>query len=116
MAERVAIAAQHLRQALTTLVHHLARYASPADQRVTLQVVGDAALVTLRADGMALTADEAAALFEPFGRAARGDGNGLALYVVRTLVVASGGQVGVAGDTGTTVFWVRLPLAHSSRP
>ena len=46
----------------------------------------------------------------------RSDRNGLALYVVRTLVVASGGQVGVAGGSpadgpASTVFWLRLPLA-----
>jgi signal transduction histidine kinase len=110
---------RHLRQALTTLLTHVLRYVSPSDRTVALQVVSGAALVTVRATGVSLTAHEAAALFEPFGSAARGDGNGLALYVVRTLVVASGGQVGVAGDsdlsadvpTGNTVFWVRLPLA-----
>ena len=101
----------HLRQALTALLQHVLRYAGPSDQKVVLQVVGGAALLTVRASGVQLTADEAAALFEPFGAAARGDGNGLALYVVRTLIVASGGQVGVAGDTGATVFWARLPLA-----
>jgi signal transduction histidine kinase len=106
---------RRLQQALAALLGHVLRYAAPADQQVTLQVVAGAALLTFRADGVRLTAQEAAALFEPFGSAARGDGNGLALYVVRTLVVASGGQVGVAGaadgDADATVFWVRLPLA-----
>ena len=106
----------HLRQALASLLQHVQRYTGPADQTVALQVVGGHALLTVRAAGLLVTADEAAALFEPFGAAARGDGNGLALYVVRTLVVASGGQVGVAGDSaadgsGATVFWVRLPVA-----
>jgi signal transduction histidine kinase len=102
---------QHLRQAVTALLNHVLRYVGPSERTVALQVVHGGALVTVRADGVSLTAGEAAALFEPFGSAARGDGNGLALYVVRTLVVASGGQVGVAGDQGSTVFWVRLPLA-----
>lgn len=107
---------QRLQQAVAALLRHVLRYAGPADQTVALQVVAGAALITVRAAGVRLTAQEAAALFEPFGSAARGDGNGLALYVVRTLVVASGGQVGVAAtDAGTgtdaTVFWVRLPLA-----
>jgi signal transduction histidine kinase len=102
---------RQVRQALQALLNHVLRYAAPGDQRVGLQVVSGAALLTLRADGVQLTADEAAALFEPFGSAARGDGNCLALYVVRTLLVANGGQVGVAGDTDATVFWVRIPLA-----
>ena len=104
-----------LQQAVTALLGHVQRYTAAADVRVSLQLVGDAALLTVRASGIRLSPEEAAALFEPFGSAARGDGNGLALYVVRTLVVASGGQVGVAGssegDEDATVFWVRLPLA-----
>ena len=114
---------RRIAQAVSALLSHVQRYAGPADQKLSLQVVGGAALLTLRADGVRLSAEEAAALFEPFGAAARGDGNGLALYVVRTLVVASGGQAGVAGtssaDDGSddtrgndaTVFWLRLPLA-----
>lgn len=104
-----------LQQAVTALLAHVQRYTAAADLRVAVQLVGEAAVVTVRAAGLRLSPDEAAALFEPFGNAARGDGNGLALYVVRTLVVASGGQVGVAGsacgDEDATVFWVRLPLA-----
>lgn len=107
---------RRLTQAVTALLSHVARYAAPEDTDVALQVVGGAALLTVRAHGVHLTAVEAAALFEPFGQAARSDGNGLALYVVRTLVVASGGQVGVAGGSpadgpASTVFWLRLPLA-----
>jgi signal transduction histidine kinase len=106
---------QRLQQALGALLGHVQRYAGASEQRVALQCVAGAALLTVRAQGIRLTAEEAAALFEPFGAAARGDGNGLALYVVRTLVVASGGQVGVAGSADdvqdATVFWIRLPLA-----
>jgi signal transduction histidine kinase len=106
---------QRLQQAMGALLGHVQRYAGATEQRVSLQVVTGAALLTVRAQGVRLTAEEAAALLEPFGAAARGDGNGLALYVVRTLVVASGGQVGVAGsadgDQDATVFWIRLPLA-----
>ena len=104
-----------LQQAVTALLGHVLRYTSPGEQKVGLQLIGGAALLTVRASGLRLSPDEAAKLFEPFGSAARGDGNGLALYVVRTLVVASGGQVGVAGsaegDEDATVFWVQLPLA-----
>lgn len=106
---------RRLQQALAALAGHVLRYAAPSDQKVSLQVIGGAALLTFRSQGVRLSAGEAAVLFEPFGDAARTDGNGLALYVVRTLVVASGGQVGVAGsaddEADATVFWVRLPLA-----
>ncbi len=104
-----------LQQALSALLTHVQRYAVPTGHDVALQVVADAALITVRAAGVRLSPREAAALFEPFGAAARADGNGLALYVVRTLVVASGGQVGVAGsadhEPDATIFWIRLPLS-----
>lgn len=113
----------HVDTVAATLLSHAARYAAPADTEVRVQQVGDAALLTVRMAGARLDPDTAEAAFEPFGQAARGDGNGLALYVVRALVVAAGGQVGLAGsgpepeddasalpEPAATVLWVRLPL------
>ena len=101
-----------------TLLKHAARYAAPSDVLVAAQALPDDALLTVRLAGVDADPQAAAALFEPFGAAARGDGNGLALYVVRALVVASGGAVGMAGTSGddpATVLWVRLPL-HDAGP
>jgi signal transduction histidine kinase len=50
-------------------------------------------------------------LFEPFERGGASSGSGLGLYIVRTLVVAHGGQVGADADDERTTFWVQLPLA-----
>lgn len=97
-----------------TLLTHALRYAAPAEVAVRVQALPDAALLTVRLGGVEGNPEQARALFEPFAAAARGDGNGLALYVVRALAVASGGSVGVAGEGGSapaTVIWVRLPLA-----
>jgi signal transduction histidine kinase len=110
-----------LQQVLRVLLGHALRYA-PADHvAVGATAVEAGALVTVRVAGLSLTREEAAALMEPF-EASRGDGNGLALYVVRTLVVASGGAVGLAGtsaragdDADATVLWVRLPPAPPER-
>ncbi|MCW2608332.1 MAG: Sensory box histidine kinase/response regulator, partial [Frankiales bacterium] len=105
-----------------TLLGHARRYAAPERIDVRVQALPEGALVTVRLDGVQADPDAAAALFEPFGAAASGDGNGLAMYVVRALVVASGGTVGIAGSRGehpATVLWARLPLLEpvpASRP
>lgn len=102
-----------------TLLKHGGRYAAPSAVAVAVVALPDDALLTVRLDGVVADREAAAALFEPFGAAARGDGNGLALYVVRALVVASGGAVGMAGTAGTapaTVLWVRLPLHEAGSP
>lgn len=104
---------------VATLLKHAQRYAAPDAITVATQGLPDGALLTVRISGVSSDPRSAAALFEPFGEAARGDGNGLALYVVRALVVASGGAVGMAGSTDgpepATVLWVRLPL-HEAAP
>ncbi len=105
-----------------TLLGHARRYCAPEDVQVRVQALPDAALVTVRLSGVEVDRETAVALFEPFGSAARGDGNGLAMYVVRALVVASGGTVGMAGTGSSpdgdaaTVLWVRLPLHEGAAP
>lgn len=119
---RVSVDPMRLEQLLRVLCTHVLRYRSDDDQdepvsvRVQLVPHGDAhraALVTVRVPRVDLSRDGASG-FEPFSAAAEGDGNGLALYVLRALVVAHGGQVGIAGQSGehaASVFWMSLPLA-----
>lgn len=103
---------------VATLLKHAQRYAAPDAISVATGALPEDALLTVRLSGVAVDPQAAAALFEPFGAAARGDGNGLSLYVVRALVVASGGAVGMAGSVDgpapATVLWVRLPLHEPS--
>jgi signal transduction histidine kinase len=98
---------------VSTLLRHAARYADPVDTNVIVRTLTDAVLLTVVVSGVVVSPQHAGAALEPFSAAAGADGNGLALYVVRTLVVASGGMVGVAGDAerDVTAFWVRLPPA-----
>ena len=108
------------RSSLVALLRHVGRYTGPDRVHVEVQRLADAALLTVRAGGVVLTPSAAAGTFEPFLQpftaAAAGDGNGLSLYVLRTLVVALGGTVGVAGSDDATVFWVRLPLPEAPLP
>lgn len=108
-----------LRTVAATLLRHAARYAASSAVDVGVRELPDGALLTVRMRGVQTDATDGAAVFEPFGDAARGDGNGLAMYVVRALVVASGGAVGMAGTERpmpATVLWARLPLADPVAP
>lgn len=105
-----------LQTVVETLLAHARRYAASERVDVRVQALPDAALLTVRLDGVEADREAAARLFEPFGAAASGDGNGLAMYVVRALVVASGGSVGLAGAPRATVLWVRLPLLDVAAP
>ncbi len=59
--------------------------------------------------GARLAIEDVRGLFEPWVRRSGSDGNGLGLSIVRALVRAHGGRVGVDVDGGRTTFWVRLP-------
>lgn len=113
----VTVDPQRLRQVLGALLRHALRYVAPGAVTTQIARLQDAVLLTVRLGGLWLAPDQAHAHLEPFAVASRGDGNGLALYVVRTLVVASGGQVGLAGQgepgdpDAATVLWLRLPAA-----
>ena len=65
--------------------------------------------------GVGMTGDEAARCFEPFWQAAgrRGGGAGIGLYIVRSLVDAMGGHLGVrtAPNKGST-FTFSLPRSE----
>jgi CheY-like chemotaxis protein len=70
--------------------------------------------------GRGMTVDQMSRLFTPFERlgadATQVEGTGLGLAVVKGLVQAMGGQIGVDSvvDTGST-FWVDLPEGDSTR-
>lgn len=107
-------------QLVSRLLRHALRYGGPAMVSARLTSASSGMLLTVRCAGTELTEQQGSALFEPFSAAAHGDGNGLALYVVRTLTVASGGQVGVMvpddRSAPSTVFWLLLPLTSAERP
>lgn len=83
------------------------------DEGIDVDIVtsGDHVVLTVVNGGEPPTYEEAAHLFEPFVRSDTSRGAGLGLYVVRALVVAHGGTIGVdVGDDRRTRFWVRLPV------
>lgn len=103
-----------IRQVLQNLVGNAARHA-PEGSTVTVRLRrrdGEAEIAVIDT-GPGLPAAERAAIFERFrrgGGTARG-GTGLGLFVVRTIVDAHGGRVGVDdAPGGGACFWFTLPL------
>ena len=108
-----------LRQVLVNLVGNALTH-TPAGTpvEVRLRTDGAHALVEVADEGPGLTAEQASQVFERFYRAdtARtraSGGNGLGLSIVRAVVEAHGGRVGVRSTPGAgAVFLVDLPLAR----
>lgn len=86
--------------------------------RITVEPDGAAARITVSGHArQEVSPERARSWLEPFD-AANGTGNGLSLYVVRSLAVAHGGTAGLdssrcrEGGSGQDLhFWVRLPIA-----
>lgn len=103
-------------QVVQNLVTNACKY-SPADSAVTVSLRETDAEVALEVHniGAPIPADKLPVLFEPYERAAAQTSAtnrsvGLGLYIVKLIVEAHGGEVGVtsSADAGTT-FRVRLP-------
>ncbi len=110
----------HLRQAIGNLVTNAVRH-TPAGTaiEVTANLVGGAAVVTVRDHGGGLDDEALAHVFDRFWQAdtARsGAGAGLGLAIVASIAAEHAGtvQAGNAGDGGA-VFTLRLPLDPASR-
>jgi two-component system OmpR family sensor kinase len=110
-----------LTQAVMNLVDNAVRH-TPANGLITLATRrdGPSALVIVSNEGEAIGAEHVPHLFERFYRVRRADGSdrpgdhaGLGLPIVRAIAEALGGSVGVASDTRTTRFEIRLPLLHA---
>lgn len=114
-----------LRHALCSVIENAAKFSRPGTPvRVCLASAGGEARVAVRDEGIGLTAEELAGLFERFYQAdqdvmsRRFGGVGLGLYVTRALVGAHGGRVWAESggrDQGST-FTIALPLLDDGRP
>jgi two-component system OmpR family sensor kinase len=111
-----------LHRAIDNLLDNAAKYAAGAS--VVLEVIQEAEGVAFNVvdDGPGMSAEAAARAFEPFfredvSRDRRTGGVGLGLSIVRTIVAAHGGRVGVdsAPGRGTKVAIV-LPLHSAHQP
>ncbi|GAB2868104.1 response regulator [Pseudoduganella ginsengisoli] len=75
----------------------------------------DTVRIAVQDTGLGLTAEQQAALYQPFNRlgqeSGKQDGSGLGLVVTKHLVEKMGGELGVASTAGLgSTFWLTLPL------
>jgi len=109
--------AKRMRQILDNLIENALRYAVPGP--IVLRAVRQhrAVRVSVEDAGPGLPAEMASRVFEKFYRApearlSQDRGTGIGLAVVKQLVEAQGGEVGVEPSAlGGSSFWFRLPTA-----
>lgn len=108
---------KRLRQVVANLVSNAIKY-TPLGTTVHLlsRYDGDCAYLHFRDQGSGIPADEAHMLFQPFGKLSTQptDGEhstGLGLWIVKQMMDAQGGQVGLNTDyTDGADFWISVPL------
>ena len=107
---------ERLRMALENLCFNALSF-TPEDGRITLSLKqeGECALIQVRDTGAGIAPEDLPHVFERgFTHRPDGSGEGLGLYLVRTIAVEHGGSVSVESKLGEgSVFTLRLPLEHS---
>jgi signal transduction histidine kinase len=108
-------------QVLTNLLSNASRY-GPPNEEITVQATSDAqyARVAVIDRGRGIQPEHRSNLFQRFvfphaDDAVSQAGAGLGLSVVKAIVTAHGGQVGVDDwPGGGSIFWFTLPIAKES--
>ncbi len=112
-----------LEQVIANLLENALKY-SPRDStvRVTLEVHGEFALLSVTDEGIGIPRDQQAQLFERYFRARNASpqsygGLGLGLYISRDIVERHGGRIWVESEVGRgSTFHVALPLLEAASP
>ncbi|MBL8058837.1 MAG: PAS domain S-box protein [Anaerolineales bacterium] len=109
-------------RALASVLFHLAdnalKYAPEGAVTIAATAAGGRVRVTVSDQGPGIPPEQRAAVFERFQRLDSRDaraiyGHGLGLYMVRRLLQALGGEIGVAdAPAGGACFWFELPAAE----
>lgn len=117
---RVLADASRIEQVVTNYLSNALKY-SQEDRpiAVRLEVDGETARVSVRDEGIGVSPDEQAVIWDRFRRAAgvtiqsgSDVGIGIGLHICKTIIEAHGGQVGVQSDPGQgSTFWFTLALA-----
>ena len=112
---------RRLSQVVENLVANALKFTGESG-RVTVGVGGDAATVevTVEDTGRGIPPEAQQRLFTKYARiegsSAKVEGTGLGLVIVKEIVEAHGGTVGVRSQVGAgTAFWFRVPRASSRR-
>jgi two-component system phosphate regulon sensor histidine kinase PhoR len=108
-------------QVLVNLLSNASRYGpDDAEIEITATVTGDWVRVSTTDSGPGVPPEHRGVLFRRFGQPGLGNdhaqvGAGLGLSVVKTVVEALGGEVGITDrEGGGSVFWFTLPVENGS--
>lgn len=108
-----------LRRAISNLISNASRY-TPRGGAVDVLLSADAQGLELRIrnPGPTIEPQYLQSFFDRFYRAdpsrhRKGEGAGLGLAIVRAIVQAHGGQVGVESANGVNNFWMKFPAGQA---
>jgi signal transduction histidine kinase len=105
-----------LRRVLSHLLGNALKFGAGSPVRVALEVVDDEAVLVVADQGPGIRAEDQERIFERFVRAASAattSGFGLGLWLVREIVEAHGGRIGLTSVEGAgSTFRVTLPLGN----
>ena len=104
-----------MERAIGNLVGNAIKFAPPGSAvEIETDVAGGSAVLRVRDRGPGIPPEARSKLFQRFRRGPSGrlDGSGLGLFIVRSVVEAHGGRVGVdCPQDGGSVFEIAIPLA-----
>lgn len=111
---------ERLREVMTNLIGNAIKYSPDGGQiRVEGRVeTPDSTRIYVRDEGIGIPPADQERIFDRFHRvdnrlARQTPGTGLGLYLVKAVVEAHGGRVGVESTPGQgSTFWIELPLDH----
>ncbi|MGA2408770.1 MAG: HAMP domain-containing sensor histidine kinase [Candidatus Binataceae bacterium] len=108
------IDATALHQIIDNLLSNAIKYGAGRPIEIVLDTLDANARLRIRDQGMGISAEDQARIFEPFERAVKRThqpGFGLGLWVTRRLTEAMGGSIAVNSEKGTgSLFTVNIPL------
>ncbi len=114
--QRLDIDREVMENVLFNLLDNAVKYTDNGGIKVSVTLAGRSLELKVADSGPGLTDDECRDLFKKFhrgkvGRRHQTDGTGLGLYIVKQLIEAAGGSIGVVCDKqrGGSVFTVKLP-------
>lgn len=107
-------------QALVNLLSNASKY-SPDASTITIRVqeVGEQARISVSDEGPGIPADQVQDVFRRFQRSnSETDqaqyGVGLGLSLVKAIIEAQGGQVGVENEARGATFWISIPVVRQN--
>lgn len=103
-----------LEQVTTNLLTNAIKYGEGKPIEVSTTLEGGSAVLRIRDHGIGIAREDQSRIFQLYERAVSPShfgGLGLGLYIVRQIVEAHGGEVGLESAPGEgSTFWVRIPL------